>query len=113
MFQELNDRLAAVPGVESASLQIGGLPFMGSTTMGFRREDEAQTTKPAELRSARFYGVGTDHFKVMGIPVLRGRSFTHEDNATSALVTVVDEELAHTVFPGEDPIGNWNSIAWR
>ena len=104
-FQELNDRLAAVPGVESASLQIGGLPFMGNTTVGFRSEDDAQTTRPAELRSARFYGVGADHFKVMGIPILHGRSFTNKDNATSPLVTVVDEELAHTVFSGEDPIG--------
>jgi len=41
----------------------------------------------------------------MGIPILHGRSFTNKDNATSPLVTVVDEELAHTVFSGEDPIG--------
>jgi predicted permease len=104
-FQELNDRLSQIPGVESASLQIGGLPFMGNTTVGFRPESDVEPSRPQELRVARFYGVGLDHFKAMGIPLLRGRSFTREDNATSSLVTVVDEELAQTAFPGQDPIG--------
>jgi predicted permease len=104
-FHELNDRLTALPGVESASVQIGGLPFTGSTTMGFWSEDDPRPTNPSDLRLARFYGVGVDHFKTMGIPMLRGRSFTREDNAASPLVTVVDEELAQAVFPGRDPIG--------
>jgi predicted permease len=104
-FHELNDRLTAIPGVESASVQIGGLPFLGSTTLGFRSEDEPETHNPADLRLARFYAVGIDHFKTMGIPILRGRSFTSDNSATHPYVTVVDEELARAVFPGRDPIG--------
>ena len=41
----------------------------------------------------------------MGIPLLRGRSFTAQDDSRGRPVMVVDEELAHTVFSNEDPIG--------
>src|SRR5262249_29005908 len=74
-FLELNDRLARVQGVEFASLQIGGLPFLGNTTMSFRPDYDAQPEKTSDVRSARFYGVGADHFKTMGIPIVRGRAF--------------------------------------
>jgi predicted permease len=104
-FHELNERLAAIPGVESASLQMGGLPFMGNTTIGFRPDDGTDTGRPSESRPARFYAVGTEHFKTMGIRLLRGRGFNEDDKTASPLVTVVDEELARAAFPGQDPIG--------
>jgi predicted permease len=110
-FHELNDRLAAIPGVESASVQIGGLPFLGNTTLGFRSEDDPETDNPADLKVARFYAVAVDHFKTMGIPILRGHSFTPDNNATHPYVTVVDEELARAVFPGRDPIGRHIYVA--
>ena len=103
-FQEINERLAAVPGVEAASVQVGGLPFVGNTTVSFSSENESDTSRVREMRTAHFYAVGPDHFRAMGIP-LRGRSFTNQDTDKSPLVTVVDEELARTVFPGQDPIG--------
>jgi predicted permease len=100
----LNARLAAVPGVEAASIQVGGLPFLGNTTVGFSSENDTDTSQVREMRTAHFYAVGPDHFRTMGIP-LRGRSFTNRDTDKSPLVTIVDEELARTVFPGQDPIG--------
>jgi predicted permease len=110
-IKELNDRLATVPGVESASLQMGGLPFMGNTTIGFLTENEANMTRSSDMRIARFYGVGPDHFKAMGIPIVNGRSFTRNDNRSSPPVTIVDEELARSAFPGQDPIGKHIRVA--
>jgi predicted permease len=104
-LREVNDRLAALPGVESASVEIGGLPFLGNTTVGFSSEDDPQTSEKHDLRIAHFYAVGPDHFAAMGIRLLRGRSFTRQDTANSALVVIVDEELARQVFPGQNPIG--------
>jgi len=104
-LREINDRLTAVPGVESASVEIGGLPFRSNTTAGFSSEDDPQTSKVRELRIAKFYAVGPDHFSVMGIPLLRGRSFTRQDTIGHPLVVIVDEELARQVFPGQNPIG--------
>jgi len=102
---EIGDRLAKVPGVESASTQVGGLPFIGNSTISFSREDEPQPDRLGEMRVANFYAVGPDHFETMRIPLVRGRSFTRQDAATSSLVTIIDEELARTAFPGEDPLG--------
>jgi len=104
-FHELKERLAAIPGVEFASLQMGGLPFMGNTTIGFRPDDGTDNGRPSEVRPARFYAVGAEHFRTMGIPLLRGRGLNEDDKTASPLVTVVDEELARAAFPGQDPIG--------
>ena len=104
-FREINDRLADLPGVESASVELGGLPFRGNTTVGFSSQDDSQPLNIRDLRSANFYAVGPDHFKTMGIPLLRGRSFTRQDTANHPLVVIIDEELARRVFPTQDPVG--------
>ena len=104
-LREVNDRLAALPDVESASLEIGGLPFLGNTTVGFSSEDDPQTSTRREMRTAHYYAVGPDHFAAMGIPVLRGRSFSRQDTTNSPRVVIVDEELERQVFPGQDAIG--------
>src|SRR5712691_9144533 len=71
-FRELNDRLVSLPGVEAASVEVGGLPFIGNTTVGFSREDDVEISK-GEMRMANLYAVGRDHFRAMGIPLSRGR----------------------------------------
>jgi predicted permease len=105
-FHELNDRLSALPGVESASVGVGGLPFIGNSTLGFSRVDEAERPKRT-MRMANLYAVGRDHFKAMGIPLLRGRSFTDRDTEKNQLVTVIDEDSARRVFSGQDSIGKY------
>jgi predicted permease len=104
-FREINDRLSALPGVEAASVEIGGLPFRGDTAIGFSSEDDPKKLRGRELRVAHFYAVGPDHFAAMGIPLLRGRSFTRRDTIDHPLVVIVDEELARQVFPGQNPLG--------
>ncbi len=103
-IHEINDRLRTLPGVETAGVEAGGLPFIGSTGIPFSREDEPETSKNS-MRSSNFYWVSRDHFKAMGIPLLRGRSFTDQDTEKSPFVAVIDEDSARAIFPGQDPIG--------
>jgi putative ABC transport system permease protein len=49
--------------------------------------------------------VSPDYFKTMGIPALRGRIFGRDDVLGKPLVIVIDEYLARTFFPNQDPIG--------
>jgi putative ABC transport system permease protein len=49
--------------------------------------------------------VGGDFFRVMGIRLIRGRYFTEQDREGQPLVCIVDETMARTYWPGEDPIG--------
>jgi predicted permease len=44
-------------------------------------------------------------FRLCGIPILRGRTFTKEESDANAAVAVVSERAAHLLWPGEDPIG--------
>ncbi|MEO8450914.1 MAG: FtsX-like permease family protein, partial [Gemmatimonadota bacterium] len=62
--------------------------------------------------------VGPDHFKTLGIAVLRGRTFTPNDRAGQPGVTIVNRTAALRFWPGQDPIGQriwfgggsaWNS----
>ncbi|MGE4055720.1 MAG: ADOP family duplicated permease [Vicinamibacterales bacterium] len=105
-FLALEERMAAVPGVESASTELGALPFSGGfTQLSFRRSDRAMPVKSSDRPSALFYAVGADYFTTMAIPLRRGRAFSTLDGEQGRRVMVVDEELARTVFPNEDPIG--------
>jgi predicted permease len=49
--------------------------------------------------------VSPDYFKTMGISILRGRIFGRDDVLGKPLVMVIDEYLARTFFPNQDPIG--------
>jgi predicted permease len=48
---------------------------------------------------------------MMGIPIVRGRGFTLQDSAAAPRVMVVNETLAKTIWPGEDPIGRQVVVA--
>ena len=57
---------------------------------------------------ANLHTIGGDYFQAMGIPLLRGRLFDKSDAPTpnqGAWVAIIDETLAKTWFPNEDPIG--------
>src|SRR5215472_17310728 len=54
---------------------------------------------------ADYVSASPSYFRVLGIPLLRGRVFSESDSPTTALVTIISESLAHAYFPNEDPLG--------
>jgi predicted permease len=108
-FRDLSDRLNRLPGVDAASIESGALPFMGNTQTGFRREEDAKAGKDT-TRLANIYAIEGDHFRAMGIPLVRGRFFTDQETDKTQRVAVIDQELARETFPGENPIGKYLQI---
>jgi putative ABC transport system permease protein len=51
------------------------------------------------------------YFETLGVPLIRGRLFTPQDDARTQLVTIINDAMARTFFPGEDPIGRRLRIA--
>jgi putative ABC transport system permease protein len=49
--------------------------------------------------------ISGQYFETAGIPLKRGRLFTDEDRPGSPLVAIVNETMARTFWPGQDPIG--------
>jgi len=114
LYRSLEERLAALPGVESASLS-STVPFgMVSLDRKVKRAgvNPAPGEKPATAAqglayNARFNSVGADYFKTVGLPLLRGRTFsvTEAMSSDSPAVAIVDEALAKKLWPEGDALG--------
>jgi predicted permease len=97
--REIIDRLRAIPGVEAAA-DASVIPVSGSSwTMNIR------LSSPTPAGSSRFDWVGTEFFKAMGIPLLRGRPFDSRDSTNAPAVAIVNETFVQKLLGGSDPIG--------
>ena len=102
-FKEVIDRIATLPGVEAASAATS-VPLLTNDAGGF--EVEGHLGRPDEIFvQAERPAVTPDHFRVLGISLLKGRIFTWADNESSPEVAIISESLAQQYWPGEDPIG--------
>lgn len=104
-FDQAITRLKSLPEVEDAAAALPA-PFTGSyVTWGFSRAT-TPTAKASQAPTADSYFVTTDYFRVMGIPLLRGRVFSNDDAASSAQkVIIISRSLERRYFGDEDPIG--------
>jgi predicted permease len=96
--------IARVPGVEAASVD-GCTPLAtgcaNSTLRVMGRAESPGVAAPGILR----HYIGPDHFKVLNVPLVRGRLFTSTDRAGSPRVAIINQLAASRFWPGEDPIG--------
>jgi predicted permease len=111
VLQQLENRLAVVPGVRSVTLtsvplMSGNVSTLTFVTEGqhYRRED-----RPAVLENT----VGRDFFNTFGIRMVAGKSFTAADTVTSREVMVVNEALVKKFFPNQNPIGQTVQAGWN
>jgi putative ABC transport system permease protein len=103
-FQELLERIQAVPGIQSASL-ASFLPLTGPTLgMGFQIEGRPPFSQGREPL-AMFNLISSDYFQTMRIQMRAGRSFTSQDGAETPQVAIINETMARRHFPNENPIG--------
>jgi predicted permease len=100
------DRVAAVPGVEAVSTFRGSGADLGPYVAQPAQGAGEDVPAAARLLAAHVDG---DYFGVIGIPLVRGRTFTAADHADPAagaeLPTIVDADLARHLWGGADPIG--------
>jgi putative ABC transport system permease protein len=104
-FDECLTRVSALPGVRSAAI-THALPIGGGQQWGtyFYAADKPIPQR-GQFPDMEFTPISANYFEAMGIRLLRGRWFNSADAATSAPVAVINEALAHRIWPGEDPIG--------
>jgi putative ABC transport system permease protein len=102
-YDALITRLEALPGVRGAGL-VQNLPLKGDYLLGFEVQGRPPVRREDRL-NANYRAISGRYFETLGIPVLRGRTFTERDKDGAPLVAIVDEAFARRHFPGEDPIG--------
>jgi putative ABC transport system permease protein len=104
-YVQLQDRLAAIPGVASTSLSR--YPPI-SDSDGSWTQSIVVDGGPLEAESSRyvyFNPISPGYFVTVGMRLLHGRDFSHLDNASSQKVVIVNESLARRFFQDQNPIG--------
>jgi predicted permease len=110
-FRDLQARLSALRGVESAGTE-NFAPLSGSNwTLATKFLDHP--VPAGDEASLEYRVVGGDFFRAAGVPLKRGRLFTPEDRSDSPLVAIVTESTARRYYPGEDPLGRQMVIGDR
>jgi putative ABC transport system permease protein len=110
-YREVEDRLLAMPGVESVGM-ASVLP-MGSFDRRGLHIQERPLANPADAPAADTYSASPDYFHVMRIPLKRGRSFTEADRLGTLRVALISESCARSQFAGTDPIGKHIQLGGR
>lgn len=100
----LLERTQAQPGLNESAL---GVPLPVADSSVNLRFSIARHAAPAPgaAQSADYVSVSPKYFRVMGIPLLRGRTFSASDSPMAARVAIVSESFARRYFPGENPLG--------
>ena len=114
LYRTVEERLAALPGVESASIS-STVPFgMINLDKSVQRGgvNPAPDAKPATAAEglafrANLNSVGVGYFKTVGLGLLRGRVFNEEEamHQASPKVAIIDEVLAKKLWPEGDALG--------
>jgi predicted permease len=99
-FHALLDRLRSdVTDVGlSTGLPLSSNPFASFTVEGW-------PTDSTEVGTARSWFVCGDYFGTLGVPLVQGRLLDERDDDTHPRVIVINETMARTYWPGQDPIG--------
>ncbi len=115
LLYRILDAVETEPGVEKASLS-GAIPGLlddwqtDISVEGFRR------VKRGELLNVDQSIVTSAYFQTMRIPILRGRTFTRDEEEQGKPVVLVDENLARRFWPGQEAIGKhiaYDSPDWH
>ena len=102
-FEQVRDRVRALPGVRGASLTLRQPLALNQTrnTVFFPDRQQAGDEGLAMLATS----VDADYFSTLGVPILQGRTFTSADTPSSPRVAIVSSAFARTYWPGGSALG--------
>ena len=98
------DKVSAIPGVEKAALAQYP-PFSGASQVMISQQ-------PDGTRAVIYFNrTSADYFAVVGLPLVRGRTYTEEEAAANAPVFVISQTMARRYWSDRDPIGGTLDLA--
>ncbi len=98
-YQRLTDRLATVPGAQSAAVVEAGLPLEQGGNQYVAIEGRADGA------SVDYRTITPGYFATLGIPLEQGRAFAPSDEAGAQPVAIVNRTFARRYFPDRDALG--------
>jgi putative ABC transport system permease protein len=111
-YTQLMAGVKTVPGIQAAGA-VSQMPLADSYSSGsvfFEDSSIPDVPRLPELANLPYMEIDqrvatAEYFQAMGIPLVRGRLLTDADDASAALVAVVDTNFAHRFWPHRDAIG--------
>ena len=117
-YQEVFERLAALPGVEAVAAGSGLPPVFNQSRSVFMVEG-VQPSRRGELMIANFLPINPEYFKTLGIPLIAGRAFSNQDREGAGMVVIVSKRTAARYFAdgnvigGRIAFGSGTNLQWR
>ena len=105
-FNDLLQRVQALPGVQSAALGKD-LPMLQSMSSIVSVNGHSWSSVQAQQAT-----LGPGYFQTMSIPLIQGRLFDAADSPDSQPVAIVNEAFVHLFLPREDPLGQRVETQW-
>lgn len=103
-YRDVHGRLRGLPGVEAVGA-ISALPLSGDGGSGTATIDTTAVPPDKSTPEVDMRAVLPGFFEAMGVRLVRGRTFEDRDDERASPVAIVDETLANSYWPNEDPIG--------
>src|SRR5207244_1303267 len=101
-YKELQEKVRSIPSVQAVAI-VNQLP-MSEVLANSSFEVEGRQLE-AGTNIANTQVVSPDYFRVMRIPLMRGRALDERDINPAPSTVVVNQSLASKIWPGEDAIG--------
>lgn len=114
LADRIQERIAALPGVEAATLS-STVPSGSRQTSTLATLPEHETHRTQEVWIST-NTIGPAYLSTLGVPLVRGRPLTREDRAGRPLVTVVNQAFASRFFPDVDALGKHirvDNLTWE
>ena len=103
-WQQVLDRVRLIPGVEAAALGTV-VPLTGNHSRADVTIEGQPLPGPGEFPHPDYHVISSAYTSTMGIPVVRGRTFTDSDNENAPSVALVNATMARRFWTNGDPIG--------
>jgi predicted permease len=103
-YQQLFQRLRALPGVESVG-SAQGIPFSGWNVQGQMMVEGRPPHRAGDELNVLFQWITPGFFPTIGVDIVAGRGLLETDRDPKNPVGVINQTLARHEFPGSDPIG--------
>jgi putative ABC transport system permease protein len=103
-YAQLIQRVEALPGVMVASIGEN-VPFDDTEWDSSFHITGTPPSPPGQEPSAEVNVISPDYFKVLKMPILRGRAFGPDERPKQPRSVIIDDMLAARYFPNQNPIG--------
>jgi len=101
---QILEQVKNLPGVQATGF-ICGLPFAGTPDGSFEIEGRPLPADPHLYPDASYRMVTPDYFKAFGLPILKGRAFTAEDQRGGQQVAIVNQAFEREFFSNGKVVG--------